>query len=129
MIIAVSWAAANRVWSSLRSPFPKRRRFGILLGSTIALVSVGCALPMFVAWVKHMEQFPLLSNGIIDGLLGMALAVFGGFARFPQKLESAARTAGPLAFGVCALTFAVALQSPETGPNLARVSLLWSWLH
>jgi hypothetical protein len=76
-----------------------------------------------------MSQFPLLSGGILDGLLGTAMVVLGGFARFPLKLESAARTAGPLAFGVCALTFAVALQSAHTGQYLARASLLWAFLH
>jgi hypothetical protein len=93
--------------------------------------SLACALPTLAAWLNHLgqRQLTLLSSGVIDGLLGLALAVFGGFARFPRKLESAARTAGPLAFGVCALMFAVALQSPATSTDLVRVSLLWAWLH
>jgi hypothetical protein len=94
----------------------------------LAILSLICLFPMAIAWANTIGQYPLLSGGVLDGLLGLALVLFGGFARFPQKLETAARTAGPLAFGVCALTFAVALQSPDTNGNLASTSLLWAFL-
>jgi hypothetical protein len=129
IVVAMDWAAASRVWLSVKSPYPKRRRFGYLLGATLAILSLACLFPMALAWANTIGQYPLLSGGVLDGLLGLALVLLGGFARFPQKLESAARTAGPLAFGVCALTFAVALQSPNNNSNLASASLLWAFFH
>jgi hypothetical protein len=101
----------------------------MLLGGTVALFSLVCLSLPFYAWLSHFGESKLLSSAIIDGLLGTALGVVGGFARFPEKLESSARTAGPLAFGVCALAFTVALQSPGVGPTLARTCLLWAWLN
>jgi hypothetical protein len=128
LIVALGWAFASRTWQSLRAPLRRRRNYGYVLLTLGSLSSLVALLPTLWAWLSHFNALGLLSYAVIDGLLGLALAMFGGFARFPKKLESAARTAGPLAFGVCALAFAVALQSPAVAALLRRVSLLWAWL-
>jgi hypothetical protein len=126
-IIAVAWAVAARAFVSIHSSFVRRKRFGWALVIGAGLVSlVSGGLPI-LGFLRQFSQTPLLSSLVTDGLLGLALAVFGGFARFPTRLESSARTSGPLAFGVCALTFAVAMQSPQTGPAFASASVLWAW--
>lgn len=128
MLVVVAWALAATALVSVHSSFKRRKQFGWALIIGGSLISVlGGALP-FLAFVRNFSQAPLLSSLVIDGLLGMALSVFGGFARFPTKLEGTARTTGPMAFGICALTFAVAMQSPLTGPAFGAASLLWSWL-
>lgn len=128
MVIIVTWALATTALVSVHSTYKRRRQFGWLLvvGGSLTSLALG-AVPL-VGFFRNFGQSPLLTSLVIDGLLGMALGVFGGFARFPAKLESTARTTGPMAFGVCALTFAVAMQSPHTGPAFAASSLLWSWL-
>jgi hypothetical protein len=127
-VILVMWALATRALVSVHSSFKSRKRFGwtLIVGASVLSLSLG-ALPSF-GFLTHVRATPLLSSLIMDGLLGMALAVFGGFARFPTKLEGSARTSGPMAFGVCALTFAVAMQSPQTGPAFTASSVLWAWL-
>lgn len=128
MMILVAWALATRALVSVHSSFRLRKQFGwavIVVGAAISLALA--ALPLS-GFVRNFRATPLLSSLVIDGLLGMALGVFGGFARFPSKLEGSARTSGPMAFGVCALTFAVAMQSPTTGPAFAASSILWAWL-
>lgn len=128
IVVALAWALASRTWLSLRAHARRRRNYGyvlLALGSVISLVSL---LPTLWSWMRHFAELGLLSSAVVDGLLGLALAMFGGFARFPKKLESSARTAGPLAFGVCALSFAVALQALPVAALLRQVSLLWAWL-
>jgi hypothetical protein len=128
VVVVLCWAFAARVQENLRSPYPRRRTFGILLASALTLFSIaGLAMP-FVGWLRDFGAHKLLSGAIIDGLFGLALALVGGFARFPEKLEAGARTAGPLAFGVCALTLTVALQQVGIASALARSCLLWAWL-
>ncbi|MGC4070677.1 MAG: hypothetical protein QM784_39600 [Polyangiaceae bacterium] len=128
IVVALSWAFAARVLTNLRSPYPRRRTFGFVLAGVLTLVSLVCLSLPLLSWLRHFGAHKLLSSAIIDGSLGVAVALVGGFARFPVKLESAARTAGPLAFGVCALSLTVALQQVEIAPALARSSLLWAWL-
>ncbi len=128
MLIVVAWALATRALVSIHSSFKSRKQFGwvIILGAGAMSLCLG-AQPIY-GFLRDFSATPLLSSLLMDGLLGMALAVFGGFARFPTKLEGSARTSGPMAFGVCALTFAVAMQSPTTGPAFAANSVLWAWL-
>ena len=128
IIVGFAWAYAARVHLSLRSPYPTRRRYGQVLLGLGTCVSLLCLSPMLLDWVRHFGELRLLSSAVVDGLLGTALAMLGGFARFPSKLESTARTSGPMAFGVCALGFAVAIQGPAISAMLARSSLLWAWL-
>jgi len=128
MVIVVAWALATRALVSVHSSFKRRKRFGwaIIIGASS--VSLGLAALPVLGFLRNFQATPLLSSLVLDGLLGIALGMFGGFARFPTKLESSARTSGPMAFGVCALTFAVAMQSPHTGPAFAASSVLWAWL-
>jgi hypothetical protein len=128
IIVALAWALAARALVSIHSSFKHRKQFGwaLVFGGTLLSLAAG-AFP-FSEFLQQFGRTPLLSSFVIDGLLGMALSVVGGFARFPNKLEATARSIGPTAFGICALTFAVAMQSPLTGPALAHASALWAWL-
>jgi hypothetical protein len=128
IVVALSWALATRGLVSIHSSFKRRKQFGwaILVGAAAMSLALG-AIP-FMGFFRRFGQTPLLSSLVLDGLLGMALALFGGFARFPIKLEGTARTTGPMAFGVCALAFAVAMQSPNTSRIFGTVSVLWAWL-
>lgn len=129
IICLVAWAAANQALVSVHSTFKRRVNFGwaiMLVGAAISFVlSAGSIL----AFIRRFGQAPMLSSLLLDGLFGMTLAILGGFARFPSGLERKARVLGPLAFGACVTAFAVAMQSPHTGPTLARASMLWAWLH
>lgn len=127
-VVAFAWAFASRAHQSLRSPDAGQQRYGKALLGLGGALSLACLAPSWLSWMTHFGHIRLMSSGIIDGLLGMALGILGGFARYPSKLESTARTSGPLAFGVCALSFAVALQSPAISLALGRASLLWAWL-
>ena len=127
VVVIVMWAIAARAHVSVHSSFKRRKVFGWLLIAGAGLASLLlAALPVY-GLLRYFESSPLLSSLVIDGLLGLALAVLGGFARFPSRLEGSARTTGPMAFGVCALTFAVAMQSPYTGPAFGTASVLWAW--
>lgn len=127
-VVALAWAFASRAHQSLRTPDVSRQRYGKVLLGLGSAFSLACLAPTWLSWMTHFGTLRLLSSGVIDGLLGMALAVLGGFARYPTKLESTARSSGPMAFGVCALAFAVAIQSPAISLALGRSSLLWAWL-
>jgi hypothetical protein len=128
IVVALSWAMAARALVSLHSSFKHRRTFGWCIIAFSSLVSLGLGCGPLFGFVRNFGQAPQLTSVLIDGLLGMALAMFGGFARFPTRLEGTARTSGPLAFGVCALAFAVAMQSPQVGPAFSGASVLWAWL-
>jgi hypothetical protein len=127
-VLTVCWAIAASALVSVHSSFPRRRHFGWTLVGGGALVSLATGALPLLGFIRDFGHAPLLSSLAIDGPMGMALAVLGGFARFPTKFEGSARTSGPMAFGVCALTFAVAMQRPEAAKAFAQVSLLWAWL-
>jgi hypothetical protein len=127
-VVIVAWALAARALSSVHSPFKHRKQFGWGLVALGAFASLAAGVGPVLGFLRHFGDAPLLSSLVIDGLLGMALAVLGGFARFPTKVEATARTTGPLAFGVCAVIFAIAMQSPHAGPAFASASLLWALL-
>lgn len=127
-IALLAWAVANQALVSIHSAFKNRRAFGWALVTLGCLSSMALAALPVLGFFRQFGQAPLLSSVVSDGLLGMALAMLGGFARFPRKLEGTSRLTGPMAFGICAFAFGVAMQTPHTGPALTRVSVLWSWL-
>lgn len=128
MIVCVTWAVANQALVSMHSPLALRRNFGWFLIVFFGFISLGLGALPLSGFLRRFGQTPLLSSFVIDGLFGMALAMFGGFARYPHKLEANARVLGPIAFGACLAAFTVAMQSPHTGPALSRVCALWAWL-
>lgn len=127
IICLVAWAVANQALVSVHSTFKRRVNFGWTVMGIGAAVSLALSAGSMLAFIRRFGQAPMLSSLLLDGLFGMTLAVFGGFARFPGVLERRARILGPLAFFGCVLAFAVAMQSLHTGPTLARASMLWAW--
>lgn len=127
-VIAIGWAVASRVLVSVQSAYKNRRRFGWCLVAGAGISSLAFGVIPVSGFFRRFGQDLLLSSLVVDGLLGLALAMLGGFAQFPAKLEATARTLGPIALGVCILAFAVAMQSPLTGPAFAGASVLWAWL-
>lgn len=128
LIVSMTWAISNQALLSLHSPLSHRRNFGWFLIVFCGVISLGMGALPILGFLQGFGKAPLLSSIVIDGLFGVALTMFGGFARFPHKLEANARVLGTLAFGVCVAAFAIAMQSPETGPALARACALWAWL-
>ncbi len=121
-------AISVRAITSLRSSRPSRRLHGWVLLALGLAASALLTLPYFWMYLRVASLSPLFGGLLLDGLLGLALGVVGGFARFPRKLESTSRSAGPMALAVCLLTLAVALRSPVTSPALESVSALWAYL-
>ncbi len=117
-----------RIWISMNSARRPRRLLGIALLGFGLLFSAATAFRPLLALLGALSQNPLVGSVVIDGALGVSLVLAGGFARFPRKVEFAARSAGPLALLVCLLTLAVALRTDSTSELLGQGSALWAWL-
>lgn len=125
LIILAAFATAARTRRLLGSSNPGKQKFGrILLYGTIA-VSLALGLREFVALLASAKTHPAYLAAVLDGLLGLALSLVGGFTRFPLKIERVAKLAGPIAVVLCALLILVAFSFPGTSASLARSSALW----
>jgi hypothetical protein len=123
-----AFAVAARTRRLLCSSNPGKQKFGrILLYGGVA-VSLALGLREFVALLASAKTHPAYLAAVLDGLLGLALSLVGGFTRFPLKVESVIKVAGPIAVVFCVLLILVALSFPGTSVVLARSSALWSVL-
>ena len=125
LIILAAFAVAARTRRLLGSSNPGKQRFGrILLYGSIA-VSLALGLREFIALLASAKTHPAYLAAVLDGLLGLALSLVGGFTRFPLQLERVTKVAGPIAVALCVLLILVALSFPGTSVGLARSSALW----
>ena len=125
LIILAALAVAARTRRLLGSSNPGKQKFGrILLYASIA-VSLALGLREFIAILASAKAHPAYLGALLDGLLGLALSLVGGFTRFPLKVERIAKVAGPLSVLICVLLILVGLKSPGTSVALARSSALW----
>jgi hypothetical protein len=124
-IILGAMAMGARARRLLNSSNPGKQKFGrILLYGGVA-VSLLFGLREFVALLGSAKAHPAYLGALLDGLLGLALSLVGGFSRFPVKFERLAKVAGPLAIVICILLMLVGFKAAGTSAALARSSALW----
>jgi hypothetical protein len=124
-ILLGAMAVGGRARRLLNSSNPGKQKFGrILLYGGIAL-SLLLGLREFVALLATAKTHPAYLGALLDGLLGLALTLVGGFTRFPIRFERLAKLAGPLAVVICVLLMLVGLKTAGTSVALAHSSALW----
>ncbi len=125
LLVLGSMGLAARTRRLLSSSNPGKQRFGrVLLYGGVA-VSALLGFREFVALLGAASSHPSYIGAVLDGLLGLALVLVGGFSRFPVRVERLAKLAGPLAVVICVLLILVALKTPGVSATLARSSALW----
>jgi hypothetical protein len=127
-ILLGCFALAARTRSTLSSSDAGQRLFGrvLLYGGTFASLLIG--LNGFVAILSSAKAHPSYLGCILDGLLGIAMCLMGGFLRYSPRFERFAKRAGPLAMTICVLALLVALKDSRTSEALARCLSLWAAL-
>lgn len=125
IILLGAMAVAARTRRLLNSSNPGKQKFGRALVYISLAASLGLGLRAFIALLTTASSHPGYIGAILDGLLGLALSLVGGFSRFPVRVERLAKLAGPLAIAICVLLLLVALKTPGVSTALARSSALW----
>jgi hypothetical protein len=128
MMILGAMGLAARTRRLLNSSNPGKQKFGRVLLYASAGISLALGLREFMALLGSASSHPAYIGAILDGLLGLALALVGGFSRFPLRVERLAKLAGPLAIAICVLLILVAF-TPGVSAALSRSSALWFVLH